>query len=112
MKRVRILAILVLALGLIYLAFGMFSLYQYRSVSQLFAYYGVPDEIWMRNPDIAETRNKLWKGFLEFSIVSVIVLLVGFGLYRAKEWARKLVGVGAPFVRDACGEACVGLSAQ
>ena len=82
-------AILVLALGVIYLAFGMFSLYQYRSVSQLFAYYGVPDEIWMSNPDIAQTRTKLWKGFLEFSLVSVIVLLVGFGLYRAKEWARK-----------------------
>ncbi len=89
MKRVRTLAILVLALGLIYLASGIFSLYQYRSVSQLFAYYGVPDEIWMRNPDIAQTRSKLWKASLEFSTVSVIVLVVGFGLYRAREWARK-----------------------
>jgi hypothetical protein len=89
MKRMRTLAILVLALGLIYLAVGMFSLYHYRRVFQLFAYYDVPEEIWMSNPDIAQTRSRLWDGFLEFSIFSVLVLLVGLGLYRAKEWARK-----------------------
>jgi hypothetical protein len=90
MKRMRTLAILVLTLGLIYLAVGVFSLYHYRRVFQLFTYYGVPEEIWMSNPDIAQTRGRLWNAFLEFSIVSVVVLLVGFGLYRAKEWARKI----------------------
>ena len=85
----RTLAFLVLALGLIYLAVGMFSLYHYRKVLQLFAYYGVPDEIQMSVPDIAQTRSKLWYAFLEFSVGSVIVLIAGFGLYLAKEWARK-----------------------
>ena len=79
-----------LALGLIYLAVGVFSLYHYRRVFQLFAYYGVPEDIWMSNPDIAQTRSKLWGAFMEFSITSVVVLLVGLGLYRAKEWARKI----------------------
>ena len=85
----RTLAFLVLALGLIYLAVGMFSLYHYRKVLQLFAYYGVPDEIQMSVPDIAQTRSKLWYAFLEFSVGSAIVLIAGFGLYLAKEWARK-----------------------
>ena len=55
----------------------------------MFAYYGVPEEIWMSNPDIAQTCGKLWNASIEFSIVSVIVLIVGLGLYRVKEWARK-----------------------
>ena len=88
MKRLRTLAILVLALGLIYLAVGMFSLYHYRKVLQLFAYYGVPDEIQLSVPDIAQTRGKLFGAFVEFSIMSVVVIFVGVGLYRAKEWAR------------------------
>jgi hypothetical protein len=98
MKRIRILAILVLPLGLLYLAVGVFSLYHYRKILQLFAYYGVPDEIQMSNPDTAQTRGKLWGAFLEFSIISVIVLIVGFGLYLAKEWARKLWLALAPLL--------------
>jgi hypothetical protein len=89
MKRTRTLAILVLALGLLYLAVAVLSLYQHQRMFQMFAYYGVPEEIWMSNPDIAQTRGKLWNAFIEFSIVSVIVLTAGLGLYLAKEWARK-----------------------
>ena len=89
MKRTRTLAILVLTLGLIYLAVAAVSLYQHQQLLQMFVYYGVPEEVWMSNPDIAQTRGKLWNAFLEFSIVSVIVLIAGLGLYLAKEWARK-----------------------
>ncbi len=89
MKRTRTLAILVLALGLIYLAVAGVSLYQHQRMFQMFAYYGVPEEIWMSNPEIAQTRSKLWDAFIEFSVVSVIVLIAGLGLYLAKEWARE-----------------------
>jgi hypothetical protein len=89
MKRTRTLAILVLTLGLIYLAIAVVSLYQHQQLLQMFTYYGVPEVIWMSNPDIAQTRGKLWNAFIEFSIVSVTVLIAGLGLYLAKEWARK-----------------------
>ena len=89
MERMQRLAILVLALGLIYLGVGVVSLYQHQQLLQMFAYYGVPEDVWMSNPGIAQTRGKLWNAFIEFSIVSAIVLIVGCGLYRAKEWARK-----------------------
>ena len=90
MKRFRTLSILVLVLGVLYLAFSIFSLYHYRKVLQLFAYYGVSDEIQMSVPDIAQTRGKLLGAFIELSIVGVLVLSVGIGLYLAQEWARKI----------------------
>jgi hypothetical protein len=90
MKRLRPLAILVIVLGVLYLAFGIFSFYHYRKVLQLFAYYGVSDEIQMSVPEIAQTRSQLLGASIEFSIVGIVVLCVGIGLLLAKEWARKI----------------------
>jgi hypothetical protein len=89
MKRLRTLSILVLALGVIYLAVSIFSLYQYRSVLQLFSDYGVPDEVALSNPEVAQARAQLFGAFVVFSLIGVIVMFVGLGLYLAKGWARK-----------------------
>jgi|SRR5687768_9997034 len=100
MRRVRTLSILVLALGVTYLAFSLFSLYQYRNVLQLFAVYGVSNEIALSNPEVAQARGQLFGAFLVFSLIGVVVMFVGLGLFWAKEWARKfwLVLVSVLFV--------------
>jgi hypothetical protein len=89
MKRLRTLSILVLTLGVIYLAASAFSLYHYRSVLQLFADYGVPDEAQLSVPGVAQARSQLFGAFVAFSLIGVIVIFVGIGLSLAKEWARK-----------------------
>ena|SRR5687767_3928138 len=89
MKSLRILSILVLALGVIYLAVSLFSLYQYRNVLQVFATYGVSDEIALSNPEVAQARDQLLGAFVVFSVLGVIVMIGGLGLYLAKGWARK-----------------------
>ena len=88
MKRLRILSILVLTLGVIYLTVSLFSLYQYRSVLQLFADYGVSDEIALSNPEIAQARGQLFGAFVVFSLIGVVVMFAGLGLYLSKGWAR------------------------
>ena len=89
MKRLRILSILVLTLGVVYLAVSLFSLYQYRNVLQVFAAYGISDEIALSNPEVAQARDQLLGAFVVFSVLGVIVVFGGLGLYLAKGWARK-----------------------
>ena len=89
MKRLRKLSILVLTLGVIYLAVSLFSLYQYRNVLQLFADYGVYDEIALSNLEVAQVRGQLFGAFVVFSLIGVVVMFVGLGLYFAKGWARR-----------------------
>jgi hypothetical protein len=88
MKRLRTLSILVLILGGGYLAVSLFSLYQYHAVLQVFADYGVSDEVQLSVPGVAQARGQLFGAFVEFALVGVIVILVGLGLLLAKEWAR------------------------
>jgi hypothetical protein len=90
MKSKGILAVLVIALGGIYLFVGLFSLYIYRQSLQLFAYYGISDEIQMSVPEIARAHGNLMGAFAVFTIAGVGVLCVGIGLYLAKKWARKV----------------------
>ena len=89
MKRMRILSIVVLTLGLIYLAVSLFSLYQYRNVLQVFAAYGVSDEIALSKPEVSQARDQLFGAFVVFSVLGVVVMFGGLGLYLAKGWARK-----------------------
>ena len=89
MKRLRVLSVLVLTLGVIYLAVSLLSLYQYHSVLQVFAAYGVSDEIALSNPEVAQARDQLLGAFVVFSVLGGIVMFGGLGLYLAKGWARK-----------------------
>jgi hypothetical protein len=91
MKRLRTLSILVLALGVIYLEVSIFSLYQYRSVLQVFAHYGIPDEVQLSVPAVAQARSQLFGAFVAFALIGVIVIVVGLGLSLTKEWARKFL---------------------
>lgn len=86
----RILASIVLLFGGLYLAVGISSFLQYRSMSHTFAYYGVSTEIQMRVPEIAKARTRLIAGAIEFPFIGILVLCVGLGLRLAWPWARQV----------------------
>ncbi|HSS20562.1 MAG TPA: hypothetical protein VLL54_10840 [Pyrinomonadaceae bacterium] len=84
--KTRILASIVLVLGGLYLSVGISSFLQYRRLIQTFAYYGM--SIPMSIPEIANARNRLIAGAVEFPLIGVLVLCVGAGLFLGKSWAR------------------------
>ncbi|HKQ99990.1 MAG TPA: hypothetical protein VJT09_04915 [Pyrinomonadaceae bacterium] len=88
MKRWRILSFLALALGALYLTVSGLSLYHYRKMLDVFAYYGVSDEVQLSVPEIAQTRAQLMSSFILLLITGVLVLCAAVGLYLAKSWAR------------------------
>jgi hypothetical protein len=88
--KIQILASIVLFLGALYLAEGIWALRQYRSMSQTFAEYGVSVEIQMSVPEIAKARGRLIAGAIEFPLIGIVLLCTGAGLHMAKSWARNV----------------------
>ena len=73
----RILVSTVILLGGLYLAVGISSFLQYRSMSEAFAYYGVSTETQISVPEIAKPRSRLIEGAIEFPLIGILVLCVG-----------------------------------
>jgi hypothetical protein len=90
MRTLRILSVLVLALGLLYIIAASVSLYTYRSMLQTFAYYGVSDDVQLSIPEIAQTRARLVGGFIQFLITGVLASFVAIALFRRTRWSRRM----------------------
>jgi hypothetical protein len=89
MRQVKTIALIVLLLGLLYVAGAAFCLYQYRSVTGLFEYYGISYAEQLNIDTIVKVRQTLLGAFVLFTIASLLTLASAIGLFRAKEWARK-----------------------
>jgi hypothetical protein len=89
MRQVKTISLIVFLLGLLYVAGAAFCLYQYRGVTKLFEYYGILYAEQLNIDTIIKTRQMLLGAFILFSIAALLTLASAFGLFRAKEWARK-----------------------
>jgi hypothetical protein len=86
----KTLTLVVVALGIIYIALAANFLHQYREVARVLAYYGVSEAEIKDFEPIASTRTALLGGSIVCASLGMATLFAGAGLFLAKEWARKL----------------------
>jgi hypothetical protein len=86
----KALALIVIALGIIYLLLAANFLHQYREVARVLATYGISESEIIEFEPIGSTRRALFGGSIVSACCGVVTLIAGAGLLLAKEWARKL----------------------
>jgi hypothetical protein len=89
MRQVKTISLIVFLLGLLYVAGAAFCLYQYRGVTRLFEYYGISYTEQLNIDTIVKVRQTLLGASIIFLLAALLTLASAFGLFRAKEWARK-----------------------
>ncbi len=89
MSKIKILAICILVLALIYFAVVIFSFNTYQGLVTTFDYYALPHKLLWQN-ETGKTVKTLWFAIILFSILGVIVSISSIGIFLAKKWARKL----------------------
>jgi hypothetical protein len=89
MRQVKTISLIVFLLGLLYVAGAAFCLYQYCGITKLFEYYGISYAEQLNIDTIVQMRQMLLGAFVLFSSAALLTLASAFGLFRAKEWARK-----------------------
>lgn len=89
MREVKTIALIVLLLGLLYVAGAAFCIYQYRGITKSFEYYGISSAAQVNIDIIVKMRRMLLGAFILFTVASLLTLVSAIGLFRAKEWARK-----------------------
>lgn len=89
MRQVKTISLIVFLLGLLYVAGAAVCLYQYRDITKLFEYYGISYAEQLNIDTIVKMRQMLLGAFILFSFAALLTLASAFGLFRAKEWARK-----------------------
>jgi hypothetical protein len=90
MREVRTISLIVLLLGLLYVAAAVVALYQYWGLTKLFEYYGISASEQLNIDSIVRMRRMLLGAIMLFTIASLLTLPSAVGLFFAKEWARKL----------------------
>ncbi|MBA3713477.1 MAG: hypothetical protein H0W76_13675 [Pyrinomonadaceae bacterium] len=89
MRQVKTIALIVLLLGLLYVAGAAFCLHQYQGVTKLFEHYGIQYSEQLKIDMIVKMRQTLRGGFVLFTVAALLTLIAASGLFCAKEWARK-----------------------
>lgn len=79
----RTLALVVVILGLIYLAAAAICLYGYFYIARLFGKYGVFEAAQANIPAVVQSRNAFRAGFVMFVMAGIPTLLVGLILWHA-----------------------------
>mgnify|MGYP001605083163 CR=1 FL=1 len=90
MKTVRIFAIISLLTSAFYSIIGVWGLLSFEKMSRLmgdFKSRGIPE---MQQVNIADFRLGLLFTFSILSIIGLLTLVSGIGLFLVREWARKL----------------------
>ena len=90
MKTVRIFAIISLLTSAFYSIIGVWGLLSFEKMSRLmgdFKSRGIPE---MQQMNIADFRLGLLFIFSILSIIGLLTLVSGIGLFLVREWARKL----------------------
>jgi len=87
MRKIKVLAICILVLAIIYFAVASLSFKTYQNLVSIFDYYGMSQELWKN--ETANTVKTLWFAIILFSILGVIVSINSIGIFLAKKWARK-----------------------
>ncbi len=90
MREVRTISLIVLLLGLLYVAAAGFCLHQYRGVTRLFEYYGISASEQSNIDSIVRMRQMLLGASMLFTVAFLLTLPSAVGLFLAREWARKL----------------------
>jgi len=88
MRKIKVFAICILVLAIIYFAVAGFSFKTYQSLVTTFDYYALPHELLWQN-ETGKTVKTLWFAIILFSILGVIVSINFIGIFLAKKWARK-----------------------
>ena len=109
MKMIRIFAVVIILLAIVQTALGIWTLFEYDWIAKHLELAKTAGHPIVQGLDIAAWRRNMVATAIVLALVGITSLVSGFGLFRFREWARKLwlavisfslVFYGAWFVSD------------